>query len=372
MSRGRPRKFDPSIPAHIDQRKIPKGVYWDARYRFWYTKVNRSSLPIAKEKATLADLHTAIERIHADGRGTLGWLMSAFEESNDFKALSPATQRDYRWCRSIVVAYQGKNGTTLSTVPTQTLSQPIFRTLLDRFQSEGAPAKGNHVLRYLRRTFSWGIEFGHCKENPARGVKALKEKGRFKMPTPAALTAVLAFAQERGQLTAHAEGSVSPYLWPFIVIAYRCRLRKVEVVTMKEGQIDDIGIITDRRKGSLDNHVRWSDDLREAVAALRQHRDTTWAKRKAPIPMRHADRPLFVTITGSTVSESTLDSAWARLMEAAIEEGIITPEERFTPHGLKHRGITDSADKGSGGHVTEKMRRRYDHEVPVVEPAGKE
>lgn len=87
--------------------------------------------------------------------------------------------------------------------------------------------------------------------------------------------------------------------------------------------------------------------------------------------MRHADRPLFVTSTGANVSETTLDSAWARLMDAAIAAKVITPEERFTPHGLKHRGITDSADKGSGGHVTEKMRRRYDHEVPVVEPAGR-
>lgn len=371
MSRGRPRKFDPSIPAHIDQRKIPKGIYWDPRYRFWYTKVRGSSLSVAKEKATLADLHAAIERIHAEGRGTLGWLLAEFEDSNTFKSLSAATQRDYRWCRSVVNGYKVRGG-VLSGLNVAALSQPLFRTLLDRFQSEGTPSKGNHVLRYLRRTFSWGIEFGHCKENPARGVAALKEKGRYKMPSPEALAAVLVFARERGEITAHTEGSISPYLWPFIVIAYRCRLRKVEVVTMKEGQIDDIGIITERRKGSRDNHVRWSEDLREAVDALRRRRDATWAKRKMPVPIHHADRPLFVTITGSTVSESTLDSAWARMMESAIEEGIITPEERFTPHGLKHRGITDSADKGSGGHVTEKMRRRYDHEVPVVEPAGKE
>lgn len=295
--------------------------------------------------------------------------MAAFEESNDFRALSPATQRDYRWCRSIVSGYKVRGG-VLSGLNIATLSQPLFRTLLDRFQSEGAPAKGNHVLRYLRRAFSWGIEFGHCKENPARGVKSLKEKAQFKMPTPAALAAVLFFARERGQITAHAEGSVSPYLWPFIAIAYRCRLRKVEVLTMKEAQIDDTGIITDRRKGSLDNHVRWSDDLREAVAALRVYRDAIWTKRKMPIPMRHADRLLFVTSTGGPVSESTLDSAWARLIDAAIAANVIAPKDRFTPHGLKHRGITDSQDKASGGHVTETMRRRYDHEVPVVDPAG--
>lgn len=55
----------------------------------------------------------------------------------------------------------------------------------------------------------------------------------------------------------------------------------------------------------------------------------------------------------------------------AIMEGVITEEERFSLHGLKHRGITDSEDKRSGGHRTEAMRERYDHEIPIVEPPKK-
>lgn len=370
MSRGRPRKFDRTIPAHIDQTKVPKGVYWDARYRFWYTKINGSSQSIAKEKATLADLHAAIERIQTDGKGTLTWLMAEFAKSNDFKALSDATKRDYTWCSTVVAGCIGKGGKSLASVPVAALSQPLFRAMLDKFQTEGAPAKGNHVLRYLRRLFSWGIEFGHCKDNPARGVRTLKEKAEFKMPTPGALADVLAFARERGQITAHTAGSISPYLWAFIVIAYRCRLRKVEVLTLTEGQIDDVGIITARRKGSLDNHVRWSDDLRAAVGYLRAYRNRVWKEEKMPVPIQPAAWPLFVTASGVELKESTLDTAWRRLMDAAVKAGIITTEGRFSPHGLKHRGITDSDDKASGGHVDPRMRRRYDHEVPVVDAAG--
>ncbi len=371
MSRGRPRQFDPTIPAHIDQRHIPKGAYWDRRWRLWYAKDGKSSITIGREKATLADLHTQIERLHSKGRSTLGWLMNLFEASNAFKKLAVPTQRDYRWCRAIVAGYRLKRDDTMASLPVAALSQPIFRTLLDRFETEGTPAKGNHVLRYLRRVFSWGIEFGHCKENPARGVTALKEEARFKMPTAESLTAVLAFARERGDRLAHSEGSVSPYLWAFIVIAYRCRLRKVEVLTLQEAQLDDTGIVTKRRKGSLDNHVRWSDDLLKAVEHLRTTRDAIWRSRKMPVPVRYQDRILFTTESGERVSESTLDSAWARMMDAAIVAGIIAEAERFSPHGLKHRGITDSADKSDGGHATEKMRRRYDHEMKVVEPAGK-
>lgn len=53
------------------------------------------------------------------------------------------------------------------------------------------------------------------------------------------------------------------------------------------------------------------------------------------------------------------------------EDGVslLQESEHFTLHGIKHRGITDSKDKASGGHKSERMRQRYDHEVPLVEPA---
>jgi hypothetical protein len=57
------------------------------------------------------------------------------------------------------------------------------------------------------------------------------------------------------------------------------------------------------------------------------------------------------------------------LITEAMRVGVITASERFALHGLKHRGITESKDKASGGHRTERMRQRYDHETPLVEPA---
>jgi len=61
-------------------------------------------------------------------------------------------------------------------------------------------------------------------------------------------------------------------------------------------------------------------------------------------------------------------------MRAAIEAEVIKPGQRFTLHGLKHRGATDT--KGSrkrkqraSGHQTEEMVALYDHDVPVVQPA---
>lgn len=73
---------------------------------------------------------------------------------------------------------------------------------------------------------------------------------------------------------------------------------------------------------------------------------------------------------GNPISKSALDSAWQRFITEAMRVGVITESERFALHGLKHRGITDVDNKATGGHVTEAMRQRYDHELPVVQPPG--
>ena len=64
-------------------------------------------------------------------------------------------------------------------------------------------------------------------------------------------------------------------------------------------------------------------------------------------------------------------------MLAAVKAGVITEEQRFTLHGLKHRGVTDTEGSRrrkqlASGHRTEAMVMRYDHDVPVVSPASPE
>jgi len=58
-------------------------------------------------------------------------------------------------------------------------------------------------------------------------------------------------------------------------------------------------------------------------------------------------------------------------MRTAVEAGIITEQERFGLHSLKHRGVTDSQGdkKRNSGHKTDAMLHVYDHEVPEVDAA---
>jgi hypothetical protein len=63
-------------------------------------------------------------------------------------------------------------------------------------------------------------------------------------------------------------------------------------------------------------------------------------------------------------------------MAVAVAEKVISAESKFGLHGLKHRGVTDTGGgkagkKEASGHKTDAMLNLYDHEVPVVDPAGK-
>lgn len=74
------------------------------------------------------------------------------------------------------------------------------------------------------------MRFGYCTKNPAEGVKLAPEAGEFSMPEIEAYDAVLKFAREGGALKPHTKGSLPPYLWPVMELAYPCRMRGIEVV----------------------------------------------------------------------------------------------------------------------------------------------
>ena len=79
-------------------------------------------------------------------------------------------------------------------------------------------------------------------------------------------------------------------------------------------------------------------------------------------------------VTINSPHTAGLDNAWQDLILAAIEANVIAPEDRFTLHGLKHRGITDTVGrraekKAASGHKSDAMLDLYDHEVAIVEPA---
>lgn len=400
MARGRPRKkFDPSIPKHIDQSQIPNGIYWNnTGSGRWYVRdphpegIGYKTTTVAQATARLSELHAIAERrAGKDARGTIGFVIEKFEASTDFAALAPITQKDYRGYAKGIRSYKTKLGCTLDKLRVDEIRLPLIQRLIESIAKgtpesrPGAgdgippyPTKANHWLRYLRRLFRWGMRHGHCNTNPAKGAAQVQERKRINMPTHEAYAIALRRAKEGASRKAHSLGSCPPYLWPIMEIMYLCRCRGTEVVVdMTDASATEAGLLISRRKGSNDNVTSWSPRLRaawNAALAIRAEVYARPANRGKPIPIKPEHRYVFVNRSGDRLTKGAFDQAWQDFMSALVKEGALTPEQRFTPHGLKHRGITDTpgtkADKQlASGHKTPAMLDHYDHDLPLVLPA---
>ncbi|GHH52957.1 site-specific integrase [[Pseudomonas] boreopolis] len=389
MARGRKRKFNPSIPAHIDQSALPPGVYWE--HNRWYVLEEhpegggRVKVTVARAAARLSELHAIMEgRRTGRTTGTLTYLDRKFRESSEWRELSKSTRDDYTRHGDLACAFVMRDGSKLGDMQIERMTVPGVQRLVEAFATGWAAAHGrpaaparpttaNHVLRYLRRLFAWGIRHGHCKHNPAVGVRAAKERREHHMPAPDAFAAVLAHAKARAALPLHSKGGIPPYIPAVMVLAYNARLRGIEVTDLTDADELPEGVRSARRKGSLDTITAWNPDLRWAWDWLTAYRAERIKAHRRPVPIAAEARKLLVTQEGTPLSRSALKSAWQRIITSAIEQGVITEEQRFSLHGLKHRGVTDTrgtrADKQqAAGHVSPAMTALYDHEVPVVQP----
>lgn len=381
MRKARKRKHNPHIPDHIDQAALPAAVYFDHRKgRVWYTlhydetgKQRRRN--IAPADVSLAELHQIMDEASNVDRGTLRYVCSQFHESDRFKKLSPKTHDDYNYSRDVLLNLPTKLGKPLGDLAVRKFTSALVQRIVDRLADEGTPSKAAHVLRYLRRVLQWGRNRGYLDVNPALGIEAPVERKQRRLPDHQVMDVLIDRAIARGLLIRGEKGGCPEYLGYVMELAYLCRLRGIEVVTLTDANELETGILTNRRKGSRDNIVRWTPRLRKAWDHAKAYRAKVWAKRKTAIPIAPSRRNIIVASHGGPLRKSSLDTAWQRFITLAIADEIITPEQRFGLHDLKRRGITDTvgtrADKQeASGHRDPKMMDVYDHSVPTVSPSA--
>lgn len=391
MPRGRPRTKAPNFPANIDHERVPAGIYWDRSGAGRWTlreldadgKLRHRT--VAGPDARLSDLYAIAEAHSGVDRKSLRGLLAAFHASAEFNALKKPTRDDYGYCRDRVLEQRTRLGGSFGDLETARITRPVIQRLVDvvaqgRKRNKAGeliptPSTAVHVLRYLRRAYRWGCNRGWAAENPAVGIEPPRERKARRMPQQATFAAVLAYAREHAGVRGVA-GHVAPYLADVAEIAYLCRLRGVEVIVdLNDADVLEAGLQCRRRKGSRTNVTRWDPRLRAAVDRLVERRNALWQQRRMPVPMRPEDRPLVVSTTGHPLARPVFNKAWRRMILGAIAAGVIAADERFSLHGLKHRGITDTQGtrgekQQASGHRQEAMLDVYDHEVPVVDSAA--
>ena len=377
-ARGRKRKFNPKIPAHINQTLLPENCYFEAdRWvsRFVDETGKRRKVKIANNKATLSELHKAIEQFNNIERNTFDWLSDLFMQSEEYHDLALKTRQDYDYCHKIISVHPTRTSKPLGTVGIEKWNSPLVQKLSDQLAKARGKSASNHAVRYVKRLFRWGKNRGYIKSNPALGVEMKKETPKQQLVTDDVYTKILNYARECGKLPAKTAGSAPDYIWMVLEIAYLCRLRGIEVVTMTEDKIQSDGLKCERRKGSRTNITTLNKRLKNTLDAAIKRRNKIWKDNNRVIPHKPENRSIIVNGSGDTLLKSTFDSAWKRLITRAISEGVITKEERFSPHDLKRKGTTETkgtrAEKQeASGHKSEAMMEVYDKSISVVKPSG--
>jgi len=74
------------------------------------------------------------------------------------------------------------------------------------------------------------------------------------------------------------------------------------------------------------------------------------------------DRLLFVSSSRGTIPKTSFDSAWRRVRNNALDNGLT---QSFNFHDLKAKGVTDHTEKASG-HKSKKMQAVYDRKPSLI------
>lgn len=345
-----PAQRTAKFPPHIDPIKLPSGVVFDPRgrgawrYRKGHGRRNRGrSIRLGNAILTLAEIWSAVERLSAGIVGSIKELSLAFQDSADWLDLKPSTQKDYLNCYKSICATVTKSGVLLGDMPLNAWTPGAVRRYRDTRRKSSISRAASEV-RYLKRVFAWGIEYEYVTSNPAKEVKPKAAEARKHYVSDGEYCFVLELARNSGSL----------YLANIMELAYMCRLRLSEVLDLDRSCLLEAGLLTARRKGSKDALVTWTDRLRTAVTP----------------PGPASTRWLFVSKSGGRMAETTVQSAWQRLMKSAVEKGL---REKFTLHDLKRKGVSDfGGDKlAASGHRSPQMLQIYGVLPATVEPTEK-
>jgi integrase len=237
-----------------------------------------------------------------------------------------------------------------------------------------APNTVNKELQTIRQMFTFGVEMGACRENPAARVQRLKQSGkahrfmtkkeidqaiergglsdgeirelrRFRYLRPEEIEELLALARDS-------------YLHVFLAVLAYTGMRRGEALALEWSDIDfeaKVISVNSRKQSRTRAYTPREIEMHEALASiLLSHRER-----------QPKGRYVFA---GEDLVPLSADRAWPdfkRLTKGTAFEGIGFHALRHSfSSNLARAGVDDRIIDHFMGHQTEEMRRRYQHLFP--------
>lgn len=203
------------------------------------------------------------------------------------------------------------------------------------------PNMANRVLSLLRQVFGLAVEWQEIDANPCIGIARLAEAKRTRLLSDAEWQAIYEAA--------------GPRLRAIMRLQYLTGQRIGDVLAIRRSQLTDTGVLFTQQKTGKRLVVRWSPELRAAVAAaLELHRG---------VPAL----TLFIGRRGKPPDYRSVHLQWVTACQVA---GVADAR----PNDQRAQSATATRRQGGDatallGHTSEAMTQRYlrEREVPEVD-----
>jgi len=271
--------------------------------------------------------------------GTLGALTQFFEETAHFRDdLSPATQRDYRWCRNFLKE--------VADTPIHVITTPLVAGFHDIAFEKHGYRRANYVKTYLSEVFKYAIPKGLIDQNYAKGViNKRRPKSKPSANRPWTLDEiVLVFS------------IAPPHIRAAIGIMLGTGLDPTDALELPKSAIKD-GIIWDwRNKTGHEQAVPIGPLLQAVLDGVEPHDATT----------------VLANSRGESWVYSGFSSSWHTFKKRLTAEGHSIMH--LTPKGLRHTLATSLREEGKDeraiadvlGQKTPAMARHYSRNAALA------
>lgn len=205
-----------------------------------------------------------------------------------------------------------------------------------------APVQANRELSLIAHVLKCAVRWGYIDENPAREIQRHPEKPRDRYITDDEFSSVRELAPA----------------WVQIVmdLLYITGQRRVDLLSLQRSQLTNDGVFITQSKTGKKLLLQWTPALRAAIDRALNELHINGIK------------SLYVICdsNGQRRRDAAFTTAWTRLMDKCINEGVLT--EKFQARDIRAKAGSDTDGKHLGHQDQKTLNRHYKRLPESVKP----
>lgn len=306
---------------------------------FYYLKPiiknGKSSTQWVRLGATEKEMHLKLADMKDEGAGLVGAIIDRYKDTIIIKKALNTQESQGNQLERIKKAFGHMRPSDI---------RPSHIAQYHDIVGETAPYQANRELALITHVLKYAVRWGYIDDNPAREIQRFPEHARKRYITYDEFTAVAQRAP----------------LWIKILmhLSYISGQRRVDLLSLQRNQLTDDGILITQSKTGTRLLIEWTDNLRSIISQ---------ALTELPENRIHS---VYVICdrNGQQRKDAAFTTAWTRLMNQCIAEGIIT--EKFQFRDVRAKAGTDSDGKHLGHKSESTLKRHYKRLPERVKPTN--